>query len=247
MIIYNLTTELNRTFLTAVTETEVYNDYRYKMLTDNCIEGILPLEMRNVNGECKIYYDISEKESFIRNLMRRDLNLSDLLLLTENMMRVSGKMREYLLEESSIVFEPDLIFLNTKTGKYEFISIPGHLRNEEEKREDLINLLQNIISHVNPEDEDAVEASYAIYEMAVSGPVLAKTLYETVKSYDRQVIDRTYEDEVCEEEEDLPEEEYEDVPKNIRYKPSLIEWLSMGFAAAGFLCIGIWTYFDLIA
>lgn len=247
MVIYSLFNELNRTYLTALTETKNYNDYRYKMLSDNDIEGILPLEMRNVNGECKVYYDISEKESFIRNLMRKDMSLADLIKLTESMMMVSDRIRDYLLEENCLIFEPDMIFVNAKTGKYEFVCIPGHIKSVEEKREDLINLLQNVITHVNPEDEAGVEAAYEIYEMAVAGPVLAKTLFETVKSHENVPVFDTFEDAVCEEEEDMPDEIYEDVPKKVRYRPSVIEWLSAGFAAMGFLCIGIWTYFDLLA
>lgn len=242
-MIYNVKYELNKTYMTLPAEASRYDDYRYKMLTDNVIEGILPVEIRNINGERRFYYDISEKENFIRSVSIKDITGAELENLTMSMMKVSMKLREFLLEESCAVFEPDLIFKDLKTGKYEFICVPG--KDEAEKREDMKLLMQTVISHVDPSDERAVEAAYTIYEMSEAGPVLSKTLYETV--HDMLKTEEVPYEEV-EEEEDLPDSEYEDVetfPQ--RYRLSLREWLCAGCAAMGFMCLGLYTYFGVLS
>lgn len=244
MIIYNIKNELNKMLLSVPADTVNYDDYRYKMINDNKIEGILPLEMRNINGESRLYYDISGRENFVRYVSVRNLTVDELLKLTGCMMRASEKMREYLLEESHLVFEPDLIFRNSKTGDYEFICIPGHIRDEAEIREDMLSLLQLIISHIDPENTDVVEIAYAIYEMGAAGPVLSKTLYETVWEMSERSNSSS---EIAEEEEDMPEDFYERVEKGVyKYRPSLREFLGVGFAASGIICLGLSAYWAMI-
>ncbi|MCR4960134.1 MAG: DUF6382 domain-containing protein [Lachnospiraceae bacterium] len=244
MMIYNIINELNRTYMTLPADTAGYDDYRYRMLTDNAIEGILPVEIRTINGERRFYYDISEKENLIRTVSVKDIDFEELEKLTRSMMMVSSKLREYLLEESCIVFEPDLIFRDTKSGRYEFICVPG--KDEEEKREDIKRLLQTVISHVAPSDERAVEAAYEIYEMAEAGPVLSRSLYERVA--EKMKREATYIYEPVEEEDDLPEEEYEDIERPVyRYRPSFREWLGIACAAMGFICIGLYTYYGVLS
>ncbi len=247
MIVYNIKNELNKTFLSATAEIVRYDDYRFKMITDNKIDGIIDPELRSINGESKLYYDISGKENFVKYISVRNLDISELLNLTECMMRVSENLREFLLEESCIVFEPDMIFRNPRTGKYEFICLPGHLRNDTDVRDDLMSLLQLILSHVDPENTIAVEAAYGIYEIAAAGSVCVKSLYEAV--WEMTEESESDHAEFVEEEEDMPESFYESVEKGpirLHYHPSFKEWLAVGFAASGLVCIGLSTYWSML-
>lgn len=246
MIIYNIKNELNHLYLTAPAEISGYNDYRYRMIADNRIEGLLPLEIRNINGENRLYFDITEKENLIRCVSVKDMEMNELIKLTECMMKTSDRLKDYLMEESCLVFEPDVVFRDIKSGRYEFVCIPGHLKTVEEKREDIVSLLQIILTHLKITDDALVEGTFLLYEMAEAGPILTKTIYEYVCGMNKNNEQEEIVEAVCEE-DDLPDEEYEDVPAEIyKYRMSYREWLGIGFAAAGLISIGFGTYLSFI-
>lgn len=247
MILYNIKNELNKMMLSVPADAIGYDDYRYKMITDNEIEGILPMELRTINGESRLTYDISGKENLVKCLSMKDLDRGELLKLSESMMRVSAKIREYLLEEACLVFEPDLVFRDIKTGQYAFICLPGHIKNEEDIRSDLMAMFELFLSHVGASDEQLVEAVYGLYEIVSAGPVYAKDLYESIWDLCGEKGPENGIGETVEEEEDLPEEIYEEVPLGpCRPYIPIRFFFSAACAASGLICLGLGAYMSLL-
>lgn len=66
MIVYNIKNELNKTYFITGSESPIYNDYRFKMLAENSMEGIIPVDIRSINGETRLYYDITNKANLAK-------------------------------------------------------------------------------------------------------------------------------------------------------------------------------------
>lgn len=242
MILYNIKNELNKTYFITGSDSPVYNDYRFKMLSENRMDGIIMVDIRVINGETKLYYDITDKANLVKLVSRRDLTYEELLGLTSAMMMVSAELRSFLLGEDCISFEPDMIFRDLKTGNYEFICIPRLVDGEGEPREDLISLMELIISHVEATDERAVRAAYNVYQAVITGPMEIKSINDMVWEASRKEIDET---ESVDAEEDIPEIFYEDVPKKPhKYRLSFREWCSIGCTAVGLIFVGLSVYLN---
>ena len=239
-MIYNIKNELGRTYLITGIDFTIEDDYRVRMMTENEINGLIPLSIRMIDGEKRAYYDITDKISFTRKMAGKAADYSDLKKLTVSILRVCDGMSEFLLEESNLVLEPDLIYTNLNTGEYEFVCIPSGTEYNDGPREDLMELMNYLISNLSTEDQDAVKAGYAMYELVSSGCVSLRTLYEKVDS-SREVTETFSEDEFSFD--DLP-----DIPDPVpekpafRYRISLKECLSLGLMCMGIISMGLWVY-----
>ena len=56
-------------------------DYQLRMFIENRIPGLLKGEIREINGEEKIYYNISSRQPLSRVFMKKNMNLVILLKL----------------------------------------------------------------------------------------------------------------------------------------------------------------------
>ena len=246
-MIYNLKNELGKTYLIAGIDFMIKDDYRLKMITENTISGLIPVNIRQIDGEKRAYYDVTDKTSLSRFLAHNDPDYNEIRLLIASIFKVSKIICDYLLEESCISFEPDTIFKNNKTGDYEFIYLPKETTYEEGPREDLLNLLNEIIVHIPSDDDDAVKAGYAMYELAASENVSMNSLFEAVDNI-KNITETFSEDEFSFEdyfEDDLKEP---DNPTPKAKRPLMIkEGICLILASAGFIFIGMWLYYGYFA
>ena len=129
-MIYNLKNELGKTYLIAGIDFEIKDDYRLKMITENVIDGLIPINIRQIDGEKRAYYDVTDKKSLSRFLAHNDPDYNEIRLLIGSILKVSKVGCEYLLEESCISFEPDTIYKNNLTGDYEFLYLPKKISGD---------------------------------------------------------------------------------------------------------------------
>ena len=246
-MIYNLKNELGKTYLIAGIDFEIKDDYKLKMITENTINGLIPVNIRQIDGEKRAYYDVTDKTSLSRFLAHNDPDYNEIRLLIGSILNVSKVGCEYLLEESCISFEPDTIYKNNKTGEYEFIYLPKKTAYEEGPREDLLNLMNELIMHIPSDDNDAVKAGYAMYELAASENVSMASLFEAVDNI-KTVTETFAEDEFSFEDyfDDEPKEP-EKPPKRVRRPLMIKEGVCLILASTGMIFIGMWLYFGYFA
>lgn len=180
MIQTEVTFELNHTFIILSGDgIKLDEDYRHKMLSSNSIPGTLKTQFRQINNERKMYFDITNLESLLNHFASRTINRNEVKNLFQAIYLVAGTLTQYLVEEGNILLRPDLIFRNVTTGKYEFICVPV-VREEEEGRDNIKNLISFIMTRLDNSDEKLVNSIYGLYDMQEFGRVCYKSLYEIV-------------------------------------------------------------------
>ena len=239
-MIYNIKNELGRTYLIAGIDFKIEDDYRVQRMTEYEIYGLLPLSVRVIDGEKRAYYDITDKISFTRKMTGKEADYGDLKKLATSILRVCDNLSEYLLDESNLIVEPDLIFADALTGEYEFIYIPANTEYSGGPREDLMELMNFLISCLSSDDHDAVKAGYAMYELASSGSVSLRSLYEKVENSKETV-------EICSEDDFSFEElsfdlETDNEPAPTKYRFSIKEFVSLALMSLGIISMGFWAY-----
>lgn len=246
-MIYNLKNELGKTYLIAGIDFEIKDDYRLKMITENVIDGLTPINIRQIDGEKRAYYDVTDKTSLSRFLAHNDPDYNEIRLLIGSILKVSKVGCEYLLEESCISFEPDTIYKNNLTGDYEFLYLPKKISYEEGPREDLLNLMNELIMHIPSDDNDAVKAGYAMYELAASENVSMASLYEAVDNI-KTVTETFSEDEFSFEDYFEESSTEHEKPTSKHKRPLMIkEGICFIFASTGIVFIGMWLYYGYFA
>lgn len=255
MIAYEIKKELNHTYIVMkVDDNKTFDDYRFKMLKENRIKSLIPMDVRNINGEYLLYYDITDKESLDDYLKVHIVTeeiikgvLSGLMLLSEN-------LRIHFCEEELIISVPGLVFKNRIDDSYEFICVP-FLPEDDGDESCQVLLLQAFMEKIDVGEPELIESLFEIYDMAESGVKSYKTLYEKL------TYSKTESALPGEPQNILPVDETSQTSEDINeikacakskwfdnlYKPSIRETLSVLCTAAGIILLLAYTYFTWIS
>ncbi len=161
-IIKNLNKNYLRMECDAVPET---NKYEYRMMNVDSIYGLLPCHIRFINGSAYLYYDVSATNSFASVFSNRNITRKDMEKLAQAIRSTIESLEKHLLEGVNLVFDPELIFLDTQTEDIYFIYYPYYAENP---GLNFLKLAEFLSTHIDHEDEDLVEKTYRLYEQTVS-------------------------------------------------------------------------------
>ncbi len=150
---------MNRNYLILPLNSD---SYQVRMLTKNRPDGFLPVTERIREGEMKLCYDISSRQSLERLYENRGMNLDDLKRLFSSWEEASKTAEKYLLPSSFLVCDPQFVFLNPSDRKAEWVCYPKE--SEERYPEDVKLLAEYILEKVDREDSAAVKAAYEFYK-----------------------------------------------------------------------------------
>lgn len=140
------------------------NDYRLQMVMKNHIDGIMPLAIEQINNEYLVRYNVSSKIKLSDVYRRKQMSGKELYCFIKDIKVVIEKMNEYLLDINNIVFDVDLIYFNSQTGRYEFCYVPKAQGEFQMKIRDLFDKLLEYIDH---NDMEAVKIAYGIQQLTL--------------------------------------------------------------------------------
>ncbi len=139
------------------------DDYQRKMITENRIRGLLPCQIRYINGEMLLYYEITSKQSVKGLFEGKHLTMKELKGLFISLKMVMEETASFLLPEDGLLIEPDMIFTELEKGEFYFIYDPF---SEGRGPQTLISLLEFLADHVDGEDNTAMQAVYHMLDLA---------------------------------------------------------------------------------
>lgn len=229
--------ELNNTYI-VISGEEASDpcDFRYKMLEANHIRNILPMEIRTINNERKIYVDVTGKESVFHYFGTRVANRNEIRKLFEAVFVELNDVERYLINESDIVLRPEMIFRNLHTGEYEFLCIPTE--EKQGKNEGMISLMRFLLTKLDGDDEKLVDAMYGIHDMFSQGNPKFEMAYD-------YFAEELHEEEMPEQK--ISEEEPEDNDDTRAfYIPSVKEIGVLLLCVSGFVVMGYGLYLSML-
>jgi len=144
--------------LISIPHIEDGNQYSFKMLEKNTIPGVLSAKERKEDGKGYWYVDISKKQTLLQEYQEKQLQLEDMIDIFQQLVPILEELRNYLLNESMVVWDPQYIFRDLENRKLHVLLLPW---SKEEKT--LHKLAEFFLEKVNQRDENGVNASYLFY------------------------------------------------------------------------------------
>jgi len=135
--------------------------YKLQMLERNHIPGLLPLRIKENDGEKQLCYDITSRESFGSIAVSRTLRNEDVKAIVYSLSRILRSIDEYLLDCDDLVLDKDFIYVCSDDLDPRLCYLPGH---GESFSAGLSNLLQDVLGMVDHNDHEAVVLAYSLYQ-----------------------------------------------------------------------------------
>ena len=171
--------EFDRTFLVVEDENLQEESFEWKMLQKNALEGLLPLQIRKLNGKLQIYFDISMKQDLGALYSRSGMKGRELRKMLRGIRLLSESFHAYLLSAEDILLSPDYIYIDRDAGEYLFACVPGRSRlGSSDYRKEIQKLAEWLLKHLDHSDPDAVLVGYDIYHRITENPDCFPSLTE---------------------------------------------------------------------
>lgn len=157
--------ELNKTYLILSSEESLYEEsYEVEMILKNNPPGILPMHALRVDGEIKLFYDVSAKQHLKDYAERNKLSAETIRTLFEAIVMLIKEVKNYLLDMECIVL--DLEHIYTMDGKFYFCYCPWE---QKEVVPAFREMLEEILGCLDYRDTQGVELAYHFYQSACKG------------------------------------------------------------------------------
>ncbi len=113
----------NLKFLTCESESgETVDSVVLGMMSNNDIEGLLPMTAQQMDDVWKFRYDVTRMETL--NRCRLALDVAGELRVLEQMCEITVRLRDYAIDEDSLVLDDTYIYLNNTDGKIYLVCVP---------------------------------------------------------------------------------------------------------------------------
>ncbi|MCR5417683.1 MAG: DUF6382 domain-containing protein [Lachnospiraceae bacterium] len=168
-----------------VPDFDTQEEFSFRMLTENRIEGLLEPKLQIFNGERSLYYEITGMQSLENYASVHSLSAEDLRSLFGRLLWLTRQLPDYFLDVMNLVLSPKHIYLSEEGF---FFCYGLGERKEERRREAFAGELIGLIDH---EDEMAVVYAYQFYQLMQSGGELSDVLQKVVGSRDQAPEEET--------------------------------------------------------
>ncbi len=136
------------------------NSYCIRMLGAEGLYRLLKPDYRRLDDQVYLYYDITAKQSIHSLLVKSALSKASLQQILEEVFEAIETAYEYLLDEKDILINPETIFYNLNSNKYEVCYLPGYGKDVNDQ---LISFMEYLMNKVDYNDKEAVLLIYGLY------------------------------------------------------------------------------------
>lgn len=193
------------------------NDYKFRMIMDNDVNGIIPMSLKIVDNVDELHYHITSMISLVSTYARKKMSGDALCALVRDIQILSESMKEYLLDINNIMFDPEFIYIKRDTEKHKFCYSPqkgGNFHNE------LRNLFEKILGYIDYRDKKAVVMAYEMQKITLSDNFTIVDLVNCAKNNMAKFIvaEESFVDEIKENQQITYEKQDEELNKKRKIK-----------------------------
>ena len=131
--------------------------FETRMVCVGGVPGLLPMSIRQMNGETAFVYDVTARQPLSEYLNGRLLNREELTQILETVLGILEELETYLLDADHLIFAADTIFAQGSFRDLRFCFVPAHSRP---MREGFYGLVMELLSKADQEDRAAVILGY---------------------------------------------------------------------------------------
>lgn len=154
-------------------------DFEDKMLTDNVIDGLLPLRILNEGDRKQYMYSVLGKVSVISEFENRDIRSATLNKIIEGINEGLKKCEEYMIQTDHVILRPQLLFLDSDFKTPGICVCPF---SDSDLKTELRTLADYLISKTDHNENLAIDLAYGFYRQVMSGDYRFEELIKPSKS-----------------------------------------------------------------
>ncbi|MBP3296244.1 MAG: FHA domain-containing protein [Lachnospiraceae bacterium] len=166
---------LEHYYLVVAAEADHEEDYQLRMVLENRIRGLIPMEIKCREGRTNLYYDVSSMQPLTRIYDRRELSGTDIRKILYGIMDVLGEMQDYMLEEDSAILDPAYIFADMENGTIHLLFLPKG-EGEAAEEDPLLAVAEFLMEHADHRDPQAALCAYRVYQTIRKGNYVTEDL-----------------------------------------------------------------------
>ncbi len=153
--------------------------YQYCIMKRGGITGLLPFEIRYIDSDAYMYYDITSRQNLSSLYSKKPLDRMWISSFFSSMKKIRNETVRFLLDPANLIWNPSNIYQDLKTGKFGYLYVP--YLDEDNGMNEMMDFL---ISHVDYSDDELVRCVYSIAEQYKSGGdvYLSDKVYSDVAS-----------------------------------------------------------------
>lgn len=84
--------------------------YQLRMLENNRIDGLLKVQLQQINQQAEFCYTISGRQSMVQKYENICINVDEIKKLMAALNKTAGRLEEFLLNIDSLRLEPEWIY-----------------------------------------------------------------------------------------------------------------------------------------
>ncbi len=155
--------------------------YQYCMLSRGGIKGLLSCDLRYINGDAYLYYDISSKQDFLHIYDTRPITRECLRDCLWSIQKLQQELERFLLDIQNVMWYPGQIFRDLETGVYSFLFLPYC-----EEATGWKEFMDFVVEKIDYEDAILVDTAYKMYEKfeKIGPEYLTKMIFEDMAVLD---------------------------------------------------------------
>ena len=146
--------------ITMASEESKDNHYDIHVIQNNIIEGLLKLQVRDVNQEMQYFYDIKGYISMAELQEREKYTGGIIVKIMMDLNCCMAMLDEYLLDKDALYLDEHFIYYHTQTQRCAFTYIPGHCQSVKEQMKTLISWMMKHIDYGRKADVNLVYELY---------------------------------------------------------------------------------------
>ena len=133
--------------------------YQYCIMKRGGISGLLSFEIRYIDSDAYMYYDISSRQNISTLYSKKPLDRIWISSFFSSMKKIRNEAVRFLLDPANLIWSPSNIYQDLKTGKFGYLYVP-YLNDDNGMSE----MMDFIIEHVDYSDDELVKCVYSIAE-----------------------------------------------------------------------------------
>ena len=153
---------MNHNYLVAEIPGEWEGDYQLEMLTENHINGLLPVERRLSEGREELYYEISSLQPLGRLYDHKVMKQKDAEALLKGILEACSALQEYMLSEDALVLDAGNLYVEPDSLKPSLLFQPWR---EVPFRQQMQQLAEFLMEHVEQNDTESAMWEYRLYKL----------------------------------------------------------------------------------
>jgi hypothetical protein len=169
--------DLKHNYMVITEEEQPKEPYCIRMLENQALDGVLPLQQHFMDNKTLYYYDITGKQSMQNLFTKISLSYDQLGQLISVLIRTMELAYEHLLPEDDFIINPEHIYIDVVTNSPSLCFLSGY---GQESRGQMSGLLEYLMNKVDYNDKEAVLLVYRLYAVSKEEGYTFSHLYEVL-------------------------------------------------------------------